>query len=129
MITQYLLPDSADAAVAELHDAVIMAGGTTVMPAAHAGALDGSRVIGLARAGLAGISRDGSRVTVGAMTPLAALDGALAGAARSVGGPALRNMATIGGNLVIGGDVATALLALDAEVALSSRTVPVAEFW
>jgi CO/xanthine dehydrogenase FAD-binding subunit len=38
-------------------------------------------------------------------------------------------MATIGGNLVIGGDVATALLALDAEVALSSRTVPVAEFW
>lgn len=129
MITQYLLPDSADAAVAELQDAVIMAGGTTVMPAAHAGALDASRVVGLARAGLAGIERDGSRVTVGAMTPLAALDGALAAAARSVGGPALRNMATIGGNLVLGGDVATALLALDAEVALSSRTVPVAEFW
>jgi CO/xanthine dehydrogenase FAD-binding subunit len=129
MITQYLLPDSADAAVAELQDAVVMAGGTTVMPAAHAGSLDATRVIGLARAGLAGVTRSGSRVTVGATTPLAALDGALAAAARSVGGPALRNMATIGGNLVIGGDVATALLALDAEVALSSRTVPVAEFW
>ena len=129
MITQYLLPDSADAAVAELHDAVVMAGGTTVMPAAHAGALDVTRVVGLARAGLAGITRDGSRVTIGAMTPLAALDGALAAAARSVGGPALRNMATIGGNLVIGGDVATALVALDAEVTLSARTVPVTEFW
>jgi CO/xanthine dehydrogenase FAD-binding subunit len=129
MITQYLLPDSADAAVAELQDAVVMAGGTTVMPAAHAGSLDATRVIGLARAGLTGVTRSGSRVTVGATTPLAALDGALAAAARSVGGPALRNMATIGGNLVIGGDVATALLALDAEVALSSRTVPVAEFW
>jgi CO/xanthine dehydrogenase FAD-binding subunit len=38
-------------------------------------------------------------------------------------------MATVGGNLVLGGDVAVALLALDAEVHLSSRTIPVAEFW
>jgi CO/xanthine dehydrogenase FAD-binding subunit len=129
MISQYLLPGSAEEAAAELQDAVVMAGGTTVMPAAHAGALDVTRVVGLARAGLSGVERSGSRVTVGAMTPLAALDGALTAAARSVGGPALRNMATIGGNLVLGGDVATALLALDAEVALSSRTVPVAEFW
>jgi CO/xanthine dehydrogenase FAD-binding subunit len=129
MITQYLLPGSAEEAAAELQDAVIMAGGTTVMPAAHAGTLDVTRVIGLARAGLAGIERSEGRTVVGAMTPLAALDGALAAAAGSVGGPALRNMATLGGNLVLGGDVATALLALDAEVALSSRTVPVADFW
>ena len=129
MISQYLLPGSAEEAAAELQDAVIMAGGTTVMPAAHAGALDVTRVVGLARAGLVGVERSGSRVTVGAMTPLAALDGALAEPARAVGGPALRNMATIGGNLVLGGDVATALLALDAEVTLSSRTVPVTEFW
>jgi CO/xanthine dehydrogenase FAD-binding subunit len=130
MITQYLLPDSAEQAVAELASgAAVMGGGTTVMPAVHSGALDAERVVGLARAGLAGIERDGSRVTVGAMTPLAALDGALAEPAHAVGGPALRNMATIGGNLVIGGDVATALVALDAEVALSSRSVPVAEFW
>lgn len=130
MITQYLLPDSAEQAVAELASgAAVMGGGTTVMPAVHAGALDAERVVGLARAGLTGIERDGSRVTVGAMTPLAALDGALAEPAHAVGGPALRNMATIGGNLVLGGDVATALVALDAEVALSSRSVPVAEFW
>jgi CO/xanthine dehydrogenase FAD-binding subunit len=125
MISQYLLPGSAEEAAAELQDAVVMGGGTTVMPAAHAGTLDASRVVGLARAGLSGPTASG----IGAMTPLAALDGALAGPAHAVGGPALRNMATIGGNLVLGGDVAVALLALDAEVALSSRTVPVAEFW
>jgi CO/xanthine dehydrogenase FAD-binding subunit len=125
MISQYLLPGSAEEAAAELQDAVVMGGGTTVMPAAHAGTLDASRVVGLARAGLSGPTASG----IGAMTPLAALDGALAAPAHAVGGPALRNMATIGGNLVLGGDVAVALLALDAEVALSSRTVPVAEFW
>jgi CO/xanthine dehydrogenase FAD-binding subunit len=125
MISQYLLPGSAEEAAAELPDAVIMGGGTTVMPAAQAGALDATRVVGLARAGLAGVGPSG----IGAMTPLAALDGALAEPARAVGGPALRNMATIGGNLVVGGDVAVALLALDAEVRLTSRTLPVADFW
>lgn len=130
MITEYLLPGSAEEAAAELGaEVAVMGGGTTVMPAVHAGTLDASRVVGLARAGLAGIERDGGRTTIGAMTSLAALDGALAEPARAVGGPALRNMATIGGNLVIGGDVATALVALDAEVSLSSRTIPVAEFW
>jgi aerobic carbon-monoxide dehydrogenase medium subunit len=130
MITQYLLPDSAEQAIAELApDVTVMGGGTTVMPAAHAGALDAERVVGLARAGLAGIDRDGGRTTIGAMTPLAALDGALAEPARAVGGPALRNMATVGGNLIVGGDVAVALLALGAEVRTSSRTIPVAEFW
>ena len=36
MISQYLLPGSAEEAVAELQDAVVMGGGTTVMPAAQA---------------------------------------------------------------------------------------------
>jgi aerobic carbon-monoxide dehydrogenase medium subunit len=130
MITQYLLPDSAEQAVAELApDVAVMGGGTTVMPAANAGALDAERVVGLARAGLDGIERDGGRTTIGAMTPLAALEDPLAQAARVVGGPALRNMATVGGNLVVGGDVATALVALDAEVRLSSRTLPIDGFW
>jgi CO/xanthine dehydrogenase FAD-binding subunit len=136
MITEYLLPDSAEQAVAELASgAAVLGGGTTVMPAVHAGALDASRVVGLARAGLAGIERDGGRTTIGAMTPLAAvaeLDGAVGTAARAVGGPALRNMATVGGNLLARapyGDVATALLALGAEVTLSSRTVALEELW
>ena len=126
MISQYLLPGSAEEAAAELApDVAVMGGGTTVMPAVHAGALEATRVVGLARAGLAGAVPAG----IGAMTPLSALGGALAEPARAVGGPALRNMATLGGNLVNGGDVAVALLALDASVRLTSRTVPVAEFW
>ena len=126
MISQYLLPGSAEEAAAELApDVAVMGGGTTVMPAVHAGALEATRVVGLARAGLAGAGPSG----IGAMTPLSALGGALSEPARAVGGPALRNMATLGGNLVNGGDVAVALLALDASVRLTSRTVPVAEFW
>jgi CO/xanthine dehydrogenase FAD-binding subunit len=136
MITQYLLPDSAEQAVAELASgAAVMGGGTTVMPAAHAGALDAERVIGLARAGLTGIERENGRTTIKAMTPLAQvaeLEGAVGQAAAAVGGPALRNMATIGGNLLVGapyGDVGVALLALDAEVQLTGRTIPLEELW
>jgi CO/xanthine dehydrogenase FAD-binding subunit len=135
VITQYLLPGSAEQAVAELADDVaVMGGGTTVMPAVHVGALDASRVVGLARAGLSGVDRTDGRTTLGATTSLAtvsALDHvpALSSAAGAVGGPALRNMGTVGGNLVVGGDVAVALLALGAEVELSSRTVPVDDFW
>jgi CO/xanthine dehydrogenase FAD-binding subunit len=138
VITQYLLPDSAEEAVAELASGVaVMGGGTTVMPAVHAGALDASRVVGLARAGLDGIERAGGRTELGAMVSLsvvAALDGvpALSSAARAVGGPALRNMATVGGNLLAGapyGDVGVALLALGAEVRLSGRTIPLEELW
>jgi carbon-monoxide dehydrogenase medium subunit len=138
MITEYLLPDSAEQAVAELASgAAVMGGGTTVMPAVHAGALEAERVVGLARAGLDTIERRDGRTTLGAMVPLAAvadLDGvpALADAARAVGGPALRNMATVGGNLLAGppyGDVGVALLALGAEVRLSDRALPIERFW
>ena len=138
MITEYLLPDSAEQAVAALASgAAVMGGGTIVMPAAQAGSLDAERVIGLARAGLATIERSGGRTTIGAMTPLAAVAGlegvpALSEAAREVGWPALRNMATVGGNLLAGapyGDLGVALLALGAEVRLSSRTIPLEELW
>jgi CO/xanthine dehydrogenase FAD-binding subunit len=136
MITEYLLPDSAEKAVAELAPgAAVMGGGTTVMPAVHAGALDATRVVGLARAGLDTIERHDGRTVLGAMVPLAAvasLDGAVGAAARAVGGPALRNMATVGGNLLAGapyGDVGVPLLALGAEVRLSGRTVPIEELW
>jgi CO/xanthine dehydrogenase FAD-binding subunit len=138
VVTEYLLPDSAEKAVAELASGVaVMGGGTMLMPAAHAGTLGAERVVSLARAGLATVDRRDGRTVLGAMVPLAAvaeLDGvpALADAARAVGGPALRNMATVGGNLLAGlpyGDVGVALLALGAEVELSGRTVPIERFW
>jgi len=138
VVTEYLLPDSADQAASQLAGGgAVMAGGTTVMPAVLAGSLAAERVIGLARAGLDAVERRDGRTVVGATATLAAvarLDHApaLAAAAGAVGGPALRNMATIGGNLLAGwpyGDVGVALLALGAHVALSDRTVPLDRFW
>ena len=138
MVTEYLLPDSAEQAAAQLAGgAAVMAGGTTIMPAVLAGSFDVARVVGLARAGMDGVERRDGRTIVGATVTLAAVARlehapALAAAARQVGGPALRNMATIGGNLLAGlpyGDVGVALLALDADVELGDRTVPVDRFW
>jgi len=138
VITQYLLPSSADAAAAELAGgAALMAGGTTVMPRVLAGGVEAERVVGLARAGLDGIASDGGRTTLGACTTLAAVAAheatpALAAAAGAIGGPALRNMATVGGNLVVGapyGDLGVVLLALAADVDLGDRTVAIDDFW
>jgi aerobic carbon-monoxide dehydrogenase medium subunit len=134
LVTEYLLPESAEEAEAQLAGgAAVMAGGTTVMPAVLAGSLEAARVVGLARAGLDGISRSGGRTELGACVTLArvaALDGvpALSAAAFAIGGPALRNMATVGGNLCVGapyGDLGVPLLALGAEV--DGRSLE--EFW
>jgi len=131
VVTEYLLPESADEAARLAEGAAVMAGGTAVMPAVIAGSLDFERVVGLARAGLDGISRDDGRLVVGACVTLArvaAFDGAVGAAARSVGGTALRNMATIGGNICMSapyGDVGVALLALGAHV--DGR--PIEDFW
>lgn len=132
MVTEYVLPGSADEAAAQRDGAVLMAGGTTVMPAVLDGSLRETRVVGLARAGLDGIEHADGRTVIGATTTLAAvasLGGAVGAAAEAVGGPALRNMATVGGNVVIGGDVAVALLALDASADLGTRSVPLAALW
>jgi len=138
VVTEYLLPSSADEAAAELAEgAALMAGGTTVMPRVLAGGFEAERVVGLARAGLDGVRRGDGRTVIGATTTLAAVAAldhapALAAAAAQVGGPALRNMATIGGNLLAGapyGDVGVGLLALGADVDLGDRAVAIDDFW
>ena len=56
---------------------------------------------------------------------------AIAKAAKAVGGPAIRNMATVGGNLFAPapyGDFAVALLALDATVHTTSGDIGIEEF-
>ena len=79
-----------------------------------------------ARAGLAGISRNGATVTIGATTSVAALvdlAAPLGPCAANVADPEVRAQATLGGNLcasgtseVPRGDLQGALLALDAQV-------------
>jgi CO/xanthine dehydrogenase FAD-binding subunit len=105
-----------------------------VMPRVLAGGLPETRVVGLARTGLDRVASGGGRTTLGACTTLAAVAAheptpALAAAAGAIGGPALRNMGTVGGNLVVGGDVAVALLALAADVDLGDRTLAIDDFW
>jgi CO/xanthine dehydrogenase FAD-binding subunit len=125
--------------LAEDPDAILMGGGTTVMPRATVGELGAERVVGLATAGLDYVRSDGDGWAIGAMTPLQVVaelpePAVLAAAARAVGGWALRTTATIGGNVFVAppyGDLVPVLLALDAELELvgpeGGRVVSVAE--
>jgi CO/xanthine dehydrogenase FAD-binding subunit len=77
-----------------------------------------------------GTARLGASVTMAEIARHKEL-GAIAPAARAVGGPAVRNMATVGGNLFAPapyGDFAVALLALDATMRTGGKDVPVETF-
>ncbi|HOA24126.1 MAG: FAD binding domain-containing protein [Aggregatilineales bacterium] len=144
-IQAYFLPETVDEAVSLLAeygpDLLVMAGGTLAMPLINEGVSMPAMVMGLRRAGLDGVGESNGRLAIGAtatMTQMLAQDAVpmLREAARAVGGWAVRNMATVGGNLFApppSGDFAVALLALDAEVHLLSqsgaRTIPLEEFY
>src|SRR3989442_5327785 len=100
------------------------------------------RALLLARAGLDGITRKGGTVTIGAATPVSALedgDEPLATAARHLADLEVRAQATVGGNLCAEasadaprGDLQAALIALGATVRSGGkggeRTEPVEDF-
>jgi len=102
----------------------IVAGGTLTVAGLNYGQGAGGTLIILDRLGLDRIAVAGKKVTLGAMVTMAqiARDRRLKflhPVCNSIGGPAVRAMATIGGNLFAPapyGDMAAALLALDAEV-------------
>lgn len=118
----------------------IVAGGTLVVADLNAGPTAGTTLITLDRLGLDRIAVTGGKVTLGAMVTMAALARDrrlkfLHPVANSIGGPAVRAMATIGGNLFAPapyGDMAVALLALDAEITLhdgkAARRIPIETF-
>ena len=122
-------------------DLLVMAGGTVAMPLINDGLSLPERVMGLRLAILDQVTEDGGAIGLGATTTLTRLLELealpiLAEAARHTGSWSIRNMATIGGNLFTpppGGDVAVALLAVDAQVRLVSsrgeRVVPLADFY
>jgi CO/xanthine dehydrogenase FAD-binding subunit len=144
--TEILMPASADDAVhafGDGRDVTVFAGGTILMPMVAYGRYpQAGRTLMLARAGLSGISDNGT-VTIGAMTTLAELAASgiepLAAAARDVADAEIRGQATVGGNLCAPssaenprGDLQAALLAVDAKVRSAAsggeRTEPVEEF-
>ena len=101
-------------------------GGTLVMRALNEGDLTLSTVVRVEDRNLATIRVSGGRVTIGAGVTLAHILRErdltfLHAPVRSIGGPAVRNMGTVGGNLFAPapfGDLAVALLALDGVVSV-----------
>src|SRR5882724_5823272 len=133
------VPEAAGALSAE-RGARYIGGGTLVMRSVNEGDLSFSTVVRVRDRDLGNIRASGGRVTIGAGVTLAQVlrERELAflhATARSIGGPAVRNMGTVGGNLFAPapfGDLAVALLALDAVVSvqggLGARDMPIEEF-
>jgi carbon-monoxide dehydrogenase medium subunit len=128
-VTDVLLPASPDEAVSAFGDGsgvTVIGGGTIVMPDITAGRVKPAKTLLLARAGLAGVSREGSTVTLGAMAPLQGLvDLAppVGPCAANVADLEVRSQATVGGNVCAGegveaprGDLQGALLAVGARI-------------
>lgn len=144
-IESYYLPQSIDEAtdlLADLGaDVLVLAGGTLAMPLINAGISMPEKVLGLKKIGLNYINKANGNYAIGAATTLTQIVSQedipiLKEAALAVGGWAIRNMGTLGGNLFApppGGDFAVALLALDAEIVLVSkqgeRIISIGEFY
>jgi len=127
-VTDVVLPASPDEAVSAFGDGsgvTVIGGGTIVMADITAGRLRPAKTMLLARAGLAGVTRDGSTVTLGAMAPVQSLVDLAAPVglcAANIADLEIRLQATVGGNLCAGageaprGDLQGALLAVGARV-------------
>jgi CO/xanthine dehydrogenase FAD-binding subunit len=125
--TEVLMPGSEDEAITAFGDGaelVVIGGGTIVVPDLTYRRRRARRALMLGRAGLDGVEHDGSRTTLGAMTPVQALVGLpapLGPCAANVADVEIRSQATVGGNLCAGegyeaprGDLQGALVALGA---------------
>ena len=126
--------------------AQLLAGGTDLVIGMKALTETPQSVISLQKiAGLAGITRDGGGVSIGAMTKVRDIElsdeiqngyTALAEGAAEIGSIQIRNLATVGGNIAHASpaaDTVAALLALDAQVDIASadgeRSVPIDTFF
>ena len=127
--TEVLRPGSEDEAVEAFgdgKDVLVVGGGTIVVPDLTYGRLRPARALLLKEAGIAGISRDGSRVTIGAATTieeLVDLAAPIGPCAANIADREIRAAATVGGTLCAGegyeaprGDLQGALLAVGATV-------------
>lgn len=132
-INAYFTPESLEEALGLKaqygYDLHVIAGGTLMMPQINDGLFFPETVMGLRRAGMDRIVENGS-IVIGAgatMSQIEAESGQpiLQEAAHSIGGWAVRNMATAGGNLFNQppqGDFCVALLALEARVKIQSAS-------
>ncbi|HET7094640.1 MAG TPA: FAD binding domain-containing protein, partial [Thermomicrobiales bacterium] len=141
MLQHVFVPQDVGDAVARLTagpGTAFLAGGTLLMPAINTTPTAVQTLVSARRLGLAGIEVVDGQATVGAATTLAAFGreprlAILRPVVESIASPSIRNLATVGGNLFAPqpyGDLAVALLALDATVAIvgpnGARQAPVA---
>jgi CO/xanthine dehydrogenase FAD-binding subunit len=123
--TEVFTPTSEEEAIAAFGDGtdvVVVGGGTIVVPDLTYRRLEPQKALLLGRSGMSGIERDGSRVTIGATTPVQALvdlPAPLGPCAANVADIEIRSQGTVGGNLCAGespeaprGDLQGAFLAL-----------------
>ncbi|NJN53920.1 MAG: hypothetical protein HC804_03685 [Anaerolineae bacterium] len=148
MIKTYFTPESQTEALslkaAHGRDLWLMAGGTIFMHLLNDGIIFPEMVMGLRRAGMNGVQVNGNgngTAVIGAaatITQMSQLDAypMLQQAAQAVGGWAVRNMGTVGGNLFARapyGDFGVALLAQNAFLKLATssgeRTVSLLDFY
>lgn len=132
------LAEAAQALAAE-RGVRFLAGGTFIMRAVNEGDVSITTIVRTTDPEMRQIRSAGERIVLGAGVTMSAVAARhetdfLAPVARAIGGPANRNMATVGGNLFARppyGDFTTALLALDATVILVGATaheMPLEEF-
>jgi len=123
-------------------DAVLMAGGMTLLPTLKQRLANPDQVIDLGGIGdLVGIDVSGGTVTIGAMTPHAAVAGdkaiakaipALAQLAGLIGDPAVRNRGTIGGSIANNdpaADYPAAVLGLGGTIKTNKREIAADDFF
>lgn len=138
-VETYERVDEAARALSASRSARFLAGGTLIMRAVNAGDQSFDTIIRLRDPAFHSIRAEGDGIVIGAGATMSAVASNrdlsfLAPVARIIGGPAIRNMATVGGNLFAGGnygDFTTALLALGASVhvaGIGSRGIPVEDF-
>jgi CO/xanthine dehydrogenase FAD-binding subunit len=143
MSLQIVRAESVRAAAAILADdqgARFLAGGTLAVRAWNSGDVSIGRFVLSDGLGLDGIKLEAGRAEIGATVTMAKVLAApelgfLHGVAREIGGPAVRAMATIGGNLFAPcpfGDMSVALFALRADVTLEgadgAETIGIEDF-
>jgi carbon-monoxide dehydrogenase medium subunit len=126
-VPDVLQPSSPEEAVSLFEAGVtVIGGGTIVVPDLTSGRLRPQRAMLLTGAGLAGITRDGPMITIGAMTPVSELESLpapIGPCAANVADTEIRAQGTVGGNLCAGegkesprGDLQGAFLAVGATV-------------
>jgi len=141
---EYHRPQSLSGAVADLAnpDAKALAGGMTLLPTMKQRLASPTALIDLKSVpDLAGITREGDNLLIGAMTRHAdvarsnvvqAAIPALASLAGGIGDPHVRNMGTIGGSLANNdpsADYPAAALALGATIVTNKRRIGAADFF